>query len=348
MMDADRRTHALVLVAVASCLSSLQADDGPRISTKKAAAVAPAAPRQTADDTHKNKKIAATVRLPNGDPAVGAQVVLYWDAAQVRLIFDWLSNSGARTRCAADNAGRFQLATPSDDFWIAIAHPSGFLRRRFGPNTVPAVIELAPWGRVEGTLRLGRKLQPAANLSIQLEDHDQHGPHDPWFRAFHTAKTDAAGHFVLEHVVPGRASISKNVSTGRRQGWLSSSAVYAILVQAGQTTKIDLGTAGRPVIGQLRVPPNSGVKVEAWFANIFVFTEDPKPHEPRSFSATVGDQGNFCIDDVPVGSYRMSAFIRAAGRIVQLDQFAVPAINEKLSQRPVDLGILMVDPRDGH
>jgi hypothetical protein len=58
MMDADRRTHALVLVAVASCLSSLQADDGPRISTKKAAAVAPAVPRQTADDAQ--KKIAAT------------------------------------------------------------------------------------------------------------------------------------------------------------------------------------------------------------------------------------------------------------------------------------------------
>jgi hypothetical protein len=60
MMDTDRRTHALVLVAVASCLSSLQADDGPRISTKKAAAVAPAVPRQTADDAQKSKKIAAT------------------------------------------------------------------------------------------------------------------------------------------------------------------------------------------------------------------------------------------------------------------------------------------------
>jgi hypothetical protein len=312
------------------------------------AIVDPAPPQQTAGEVHKNKNISATVRLPNGNPAVGAQVVLYWDSAQVRLIFDWLSNSGPSTRCAADNAGRFQLATQSDDFWIAIAHPSGFLRRRFGPNTVPAVIELAPWGRVEGALRVGRKLQPSTRLSIQLGDYDQHGPHDPWFRAFHTAKTDAAGHFVLEHVVPGRASISKNLSPGRRQGWLGSSAVYAILVQAGQTTKIDLGASGRPVIGQLRVPPNSGVKVEAGFANIFVFTDNPQPHDPRSFSATVDDQGNFCIDDVPVANYQMSGFIRASGRIVEINRFTVPAINEKLSQRPVDLGILTVDPRDGH
>jgi hypothetical protein len=52
--------------------------------------------------------------------------------------------------------------------------------------------------------------------------------------------------------------------------------------------------------------------------------------------------------DVPAGEYRMSAFIRAPVRIVRFHEFTVPAINEKLSQRPVDLGILMLNPGHGH
>ncbi len=309
-------------------------------------------PQQTAGDAHSNKNIAPLVRLPNGDPAVGAEVVLYWDTAQARwdakqfkLVFDRVSPS---RRSATDKAGRVQLATPSDDFWLAIAHPSGFLRRRFGPNTVPTVIELAPWARIEGTFRVGRKVQPNAEVSIELLNHNQHGPHEPWFGATQTVKTDAAGQFVFAHVAPGRTRISKRVRFGIKHDLPNSSAVYAIEVQAGKTMKIDLGASGRPVIGQLRVPPNSAVKLGADSVNIIVDSDDPQPEEPRQFLATVDDEGNFCIDDVPVGDYRISVFIRAAARIVRFDQFTVPAINEKLSQRPVDLGILPFNPRLWH
>ncbi len=347
-------SSSLVIAAAVITLSSLRADDGPRNSTKKMATFEAPAKQQTDADAQKSKKIAATVRLPNGNPAVGAQVVLYWDAAQVRwdakqfrLVFDRVSPS---TRSATDGAGHFQLTTPSDDFWIAVAHPSGFLRRRFGPDTVPAVIELVPWGRVEGTLRVGRKLQPNIELSIQLENSDQHGPHDPWFWASHTAMTDAAGHFVFEHVVPGRATISKSLRSRFKRDFPNSSAVYAILVQAGQTTQINLGNSGRPVVGQLRVPPNSDVKVETGFASIVVCEDIPQPHEPRQFQATVDDRGNFCIDDVFVGSYWMSVITRPSGRFIDVFrfQFTVPPINEKLSQRPVDLGIRTVDLRNPH
>ena len=130
----------------------------------------------------------------------------------------------------------------------------------------------------------------------------------------------------------------------------NSSAVYAIVVQAGQTTQINLGNSGRPVVGQLRVPPNSDVKVETGFASIVVCEDIPQPHEPRQFQATVDDRGNFCIDDVPVGSYWMSIITRPSGRFIDVFrfQFTVPPINEKLSQRPVDLGIRTVDLRNPH
>jgi hypothetical protein len=340
----------LLVAAIVIALSSLRADDGPRNSTKKTATGDAAPPQQTAGDAHNNKNIASLVRLPNGDPVVGAEVVLYWDSArwdakQFKLVFDQVSQN---TRCSTDKAGRFQVATPSDDFWVVIAHPSGFLRRRFEPNTVPAVLELVPWGRVEGTLRVGRKLQPNTELSIQLENYDQHGPHAPWFGNSPNAKTDATGHFVFEHVVPGRARISKSGALTAGQRLSDSCAVYQIVVRPDQTTKIDLGTSGRPVIGQLRVPPNAKVAVTAGFAAIFAVADNPQSHEPLRFYTLLDDRGNFCLDDVPVGDYRMSVFIRARGRNYQLDQFTVPAINEKLSQRPVDLGILTLELRDGH
>ncbi len=257
-------SSSLAVAAVVISLPTLWANDGPRNSTKKMATFESPGKQQTDADAQKSKSIAATVRLPNGNPAVGAAgcalLGVGTGSAHLRLALQHRSEYALR----ADGAGRFQLTTPSDEFWIAVAHPSGFLRRRFGPNTVPAVIELMPWGRVEGTLRIGRKLQPNTELSIQLEDHDQHGPHDPWFWASHTAKTDAAGHFAFEHVVPGRATVSKSLASGVGRGLPTSSAVYAIEVQAGQTTKIDLGTSGRPVVGQLRVSPNSKVTVDSW------------------------------------------------------------------------------------
>jgi hypothetical protein len=60
------------------------------------------------------------------------------------------------------------------------------------------------------------------------------------------------------------------------------------------------------------------------------------------FSATVDDHGNFCVDDVPVGQYVLTVHAHSPMFVGDFYRFSVPAIDAKLSQRPVDLGVLIL------
>ena len=159
-----------------------------------------------------------------------------------------------------------------------------------------------------------------------------------------------ASRFVFERVVPGHLTVCKMRGSRPGQSLQHSSARYEISVQAGKTTKVDLGTSGRPVVGQLRLSskPEQNADVEGRPApvrvHMFVTPETAlHPGDPQSFIATADERGNFCIDDVPVGDYRMAIHVQAGGINTEITHFTVPAINEKLSQRPVDLGVITVN-----
>jgi len=60
-----------------------------------------------------------------------------------------------------------------------------------------------------------------------------------------------------------------------------------------------------------------------------------------TFEANADRDGNFAIDDVPPGTYLLYVYFpQRPGPHVQGHRFTVPKVNEKLSQRPVDLGTL--------
>jgi len=72
------------------------------------------------------------------------------------------------------------------------------------------------------------------------------------------------------------------------------------------------------------------------------------PASRISFSATVDRNGNFSIDDVPIGKYMLNAaFFKPPRDRLANHEFEVPAIDEKLSQEPVDLGVLTMDSAGG-
>jgi hypothetical protein len=109
---------------------------------------------------------------------------------------------------------------------------------------------------------------------------------------------------------------------------------------SGKTTRIDLGTSGRPVIGQLRRAANSTVKVP-WRR----VQADPPGTTfgggGLQFLAVPDGDGNFCFDDVPPGDYVMHIYT-SNGRAMEIEThpFSVPTVTETLSQRPVDLGVI--------
>lgn len=83
--------------------------------------------------------------------------------------------------------------------------------------------------------------------------------------------TDSRGHFVFDRVVPGRLRIAcreAELQADPPQVMSSSSAV--VDCPAGQTTRFDFGKTGRPVVGQLRWPPDSKIDTPLNRARIVV------------------------------------------------------------------------------
>ncbi len=279
----------------------------------------------------------ATVLEPNGVPARKAQIVVAVPGSQILIQNGELNWSQQAARCEADDRGRFHFALPRGDFSLVVTHPSGFLRLDCARNANPVTIKLAPWARVEGTLRVAGKLLPGARVHI---DVDNVGPRDPQLFFTNIVTTDKNASFVFERVVPGRGTVRPALRQSATSDRVPTSSIRVpARFVAGKTTRVKLGQSGRPVIGQLRRPQGASGPFDR--TSVIVDRAEPRD-DVRQIEATLDGAGNFCLDDVPVGKYRLVALTVQghAAEFVLIRRFEVPAINEKLSQRPVDLGVL--------
>ncbi len=93
-----------------------------------------------------------TVRLANGQPAVGATVVMHVRRDFEGLIYingKELSDSLDEVWMKTDDQGRFHFYPKSDDFAVAALHPTGFGLVTGVELAKGQAITLAPWGQVE-------------------------------------------------------------------------------------------------------------------------------------------------------------------------------------------------------
>jgi beta-lactamase regulating signal transducer with metallopeptidase domain len=93
-----------------------------------------------------------TVRLANGQPAVGATVVMHVRRDFEGLIYingKELSDSLDEVWMKTDDHGRFHFYPKSDDFAVAALHPTGFGLATGVELAKGQAITLAPWGQVE-------------------------------------------------------------------------------------------------------------------------------------------------------------------------------------------------------
>jgi hypothetical protein len=165
----------------------------------------------------------------------------------------------------------------------------------------------------------------------------------PWVWSNGSAKTDANGRFVIEGLMAGNATLSESdddFGEKERPTPVSSAHVSMILI-AGQTRHVDFGTTGRPVIGQLRHPADSKENVP-WSAALISITPDVKKFVEGTiaFTGRTDRDGNLSINDVPTGRYLLQVRFSSIGEQLKTYRFSVPDIDEKLAQRPVDLGVL--------
>ena len=138
----------------------------------------------------------------------------------------------------ADREGRFSLPPNQQPSGIVAVEESGYAEFRMDQFKNGSKIVLQPWGRVEGVLRVGS--QPGANEELHLAVFDRPGSLDSESIEFVSPALDAVadrdGKFVFTYVPPGAWRLL-HAAVGDR-----------IAVTAGETNRIAVGGAGRPLL----------------------------------------------------------------------------------------------------
>jgi protocatechuate 3,4-dioxygenase beta subunit len=295
----------------------------------------------------KGEDIVGNVLTADGKPAASAKVVfLTAGSTFMTQNGDMRDPPTAGRGVVADEAGRFRLPREKSDYWLVITHPSGYAELKCSPKSDPTHVHLTRWARLEGTYLVAGKPQPWTSLSL-LHPTGRFDLKVPRIFWSFTEVTDADGRYVFDRLLPGQGTITRPINLSDENGSAGMDSVVSMTFQleSGKTMHFDLGGSGRPVIGQLRWASNA--QSPRW-DHVVLKVDSPTPGPgglKSSFSATLDAQGNFSIDAVPPGDYELVAWIINANGIELRHRFSVPAVDKKLSQRPVDLGVLALNGR---
>jgi len=263
--------------------------------------------------------LSGTVLLPDGQPAEGARVVRWglgivleisnaavW--ADTNGLSRWATNpiiANPNRLIIADSQGRFVLPAMIDTYgdsrthWVFATRSDGYASATAESVKAAQPMTLRPWGRIEGTLRLGGK--PVSNALVRL---DSSAPNV--YTAFAiSAATDEQGRFVLSNVPPERFTLRWNLRSGPSRG--EEGSTRPVDVQPGVATTVALGEAGRPVTG--RLVANTAAPGLDWTKARIRMSSLPVrwPIDSVYFQPAASGDGTFRFDDVPPGIYEFSA-----------------------------------------
>ncbi len=308
------------------------------------------------------------VTLPDGSPAIGAEVVLL-GAGHSRLGVKELIQRGPPNpnTTRTDEDGGFELPAAIKDLQVVAIHEKGFAEiADFDPNQ-SLDLHLQPWGRVEGTLLAGTK--PWANQEVMVSNRrlGNSSGLDLDFQVF-KVRTNEVGEFSIDNVPPGERQLVLLVELGEGQNrsW-AHSHIEPIDVHAGRPTKVVYGNKGRPIIGRFKFEtPNTEVdwnnghrtlgtkqirrpqglspeEYEEWNQKPEVIKSR---QDYRYYSFKIADDGTFRIENIPAGEYILSLHLNKPGaERFQFQPIAshrqdliIPAFDGTVSDEPYDIG----------
>ena len=150
------------------------------------------------------------VKLATGTPVEGADVVLVVPS-QPAFIENGRPPTGLDHRVVKTGPdGRYSFPAIEPPFTILALDDRGVAQARSQDLARNNELILKPWGRIEGTLRVGS--QPGAGMPL-LINGPQNGRTEqaiPWFQ--YSATADASGQFVFDRVVPGSVAVARRRS----------------------------------------------------------------------------------------------------------------------------------------
>ncbi len=293
------------------------------------------------------------VQLPDGTPVAGAEVILSTPTETVSITngrsssYNYSNNLTVVT--GAD--GRFSLPPQDGPYRLVIFHDRGCAIVDGDEPAASRDVILEPWGRVEGTLRIGAK--PGINERINLWSTRPPDLLGPRIHFDYRGTTDEDGGFVFDRVQPGQWRVAWSSWAASRTGGWSSTALTSIAaeVESGETVYVTIGGTGRPVIGRVVPPPESDIQIGGAESRCSLEPKEPTSSSVR-YSAKLKSDGTFRFEEVVSGAYALKVvlFKKAepqAGALYSAGsvslEFEVPEIAGGRSDEPLDLGTLELE-----
>lgn len=274
-------------------------------------------------------------------------------------------------RGKTDANGRFSLLKSGEDFSLTVTHERGFAYVTREEFQTAAAIIVQPWGRIEGTLRIGSR--PGTNETV-IAATARSGYQIK-------AQTDGNGNFVMTNVPPLFLWLSRQ-STGKLgEIWRYRTDLGSADVHPGETLHLVLGGTGRAVVGRVLAPAGYDKPIDWNYSrvNLSVFIAPPehfttmtdaeklawrqawfksaegqaRMRNPRGHSVMIENDGTFRIDDVAPGKYRLNVTADAppenrytinGPRIGE--ETRTITISEGDPDEPIDLGDIELTPMD--
>ena len=325
--------------------------------------------------------IVITIQTPDDQPASEAEVAIGLANEQIRIRNGEFESRTYSTRVKADNTGQFRMTFRDQPFELCILHRTGFAHFQSTDGKIPDRLTLTAWASVKGTIYSAN--EPARNVWGNLYSGRLTGEIcDIGCSCFF--QTDKNGEFEISRVFPGTGRIGKSViADDRWNTGATSSLEFPVTFVAGETTTLEIGRGGRPVIGKLVLPEDSQQTIVWGKVKLEVRSDVPRPipigmnlNDPAGwakwknskeakdhqvavyawraqmaklpeFSATVDRDGNFRIDNVPAGKFVLSNLFGLQEWKLSLTPraFDVPGIDGDYEENPLDLGEIHLAPQ---
>jgi RNA polymerase sigma factor (sigma-70 family) len=226
------------------------------------------------------------VRGPDGSPLPGAEVVLATGQG-VRFSGGKVYQREHHPYEITGADGRFSIPPPLGDYRLAALHDEGYAEVTAAKFEPMHELRVRPWGRIEGTLRVGGRPRAGEPIQAELDDRKV-DPDWPTIQNESGARTDQNGHFLIERMPPGEARVA----------WIPEPATRAnaperyfqpgfVNVTSGATVHLDLDEqGGRPLVGRIVVSEDGGPSLEKSNWNAFLAPKLPEPPYPANLRSS--------------------------------------------------------------
>jgi hypothetical protein len=149
---------------------------------------------------------------------------------------------------------------PLVDYILFIRHDTGFKwlsQQEWQALDKNKTITLEPWGRIEGTVKVGT--QSAKNVEVDclvtFADGYSNSRNEPRIHMTYEATTDESGKFSFDRVASSFVNVTRRINFCEANGdvyvWQGSHSTDRIALNPGETATVMVGGVGCPVVGKL-------------------------------------------------------------------------------------------------